>query len=188
MLQSKAHPLKVARKRRNITQQELADFTGLGIATIQRAERGQKLRADVRKRLCEFLGKSSEELGLLSDGEAELQTDEAGQEPDSKPASEAQEPGTNDVDRRDFLQTVGIAGARFLLPSQQQIRPDLVERFLKALKQPSTIDETTLNHFETLAQSSWQLIPDITGVVSKELRGYTVNQLHDVTEMLDGPL
>src|SRR5205807_3625605 len=71
---------------------------------------------------------------------------------------------------------------------QITLNPEAWERFSKALKQPSTIDETTLSHLEVLKQNSWQLIPDITGIVSNELRSYTVNHLLNVTELLEGSL
>ncbi len=58
------HPLRLARERRNLTQRMLADFVGVGEATIQRAERGLPLRADTRKLLCDFLGLSNEDLGF----------------------------------------------------------------------------------------------------------------------------
>jgi transcriptional regulator with XRE-family HTH domain len=181
MVQAKTHPLKLARERRNLTQEELAGFTGLGIATIQRAERGQKLRPDVRKRLCEYFDKTPLELGLV-----QLTEDE--EESDSEQPSDASEPGNNDVDRRDFLQTIGVVGAKLIVPSRLAANPEPWERFLKVLKRPSTIDETTLSHLEMLAQNSWQLIPDVTGVVSNELRGYAVNQLANVADLLGGSL
>ncbi|HJT59291.1 MAG TPA: helix-turn-helix domain-containing protein [Ktedonobacteraceae bacterium] len=177
MLKAQSHPLKIARERRNLTQQELADFAGLGIATIQRAERGQKLRPDVRKRLCDYFDRTPLELGLVTENE---------EEPVNKQSSDISESGNNDVHRREFLQTIGVAGATLFVPSQLATNFEPWERFLKALKRPSNIDETTLNHLEMLAQNSWQLIPDITGVVSNELRDYAINHLLNVTELLEG--
>lgn len=60
------HPLKRERLKRNITQQVVADFTGLGTATIKRAESGKPVNADVRQRLCDYFGKTSDELGLCA--------------------------------------------------------------------------------------------------------------------------
>lgn len=176
MLKAKSHPLKIARERRNLSQQELADFTGLGIATIQRAERGNNLRPDVRKRLCDYLDRTPLELGLVTENE---------EKPNSK-SYDTSESGNEDVDRREFLQTVGVAGATLFVPSQLATNTEPWERFLRALKRPSTIDETTLSHLEMLVKNSWQLIPDITGVVSNELRDYAVNHLVNVTDLLEG--
>ncbi len=62
--------LRLARRRHNLTQQLLADFTQLGLSTIERAERGLPLRLDSCRRLCDYFGMSAEELGLLhSDGQ-----------------------------------------------------------------------------------------------------------------------
>src|SRR6266567_3041663 len=109
---TKTHPLKRARERRNLSQEELAGFTGLGIATIQRAERGKRLRPDVRQRLCDYFDRTPLELGLIS--EEETERNETDQEPESEQVSQVSEPGTNDVNRRNFLQTVGVAGAALL--------------------------------------------------------------------------
>jgi DNA-binding XRE family transcriptional regulator len=58
------HPLRLARFERCLTQQMLADFTELSVPTIKRAEAGRPLRIDVHYRLCQFFGKTSQELGL----------------------------------------------------------------------------------------------------------------------------
>ena len=68
--------LRQARIRRNLTQQLLADFTQLGLSTIERAERGQRIRMDSCRRLCEFFGASAEELGLLRVPEPALKPEE----------------------------------------------------------------------------------------------------------------
>ena len=185
---TKTHPLKRARERRNLSQEELAGFTGLGIATIQRAERGKRLRPDVRQRLCDYLGMTPLELGLINEVKEEPERNEIDQEPDSEQIAEISEPGNDNVNRRNFLQSVGATGAALLLHPQITLNPEAWERFSKALKRPSTIDETTLSHLEVLKQNSWQLIPDITGIVSNELRSYTVNHLLNVTELLEGSL
>src|ERR1051326_9088092 len=114
MSQTKIHPLKRARERRNLSQQELADFTALGIATIQRAERGKRLRPDVRQRLCDYFDMTPLELGLISEIEEDTDRDKTDQHSESQQESEASKTGNNDVNRRNFLQTLGIAGAALL--------------------------------------------------------------------------
>lgn len=187
MLTTKTHPLKIARERRNLSQDELAGFTGLGVATIQRAERGNRLRPDVRQRLCDYFGMTPLELGLLT--EVEKEPDKVDQELESRQTAETSESGNSTVDRRDFLQmSLGVAGATFIAPAQTALNLEPWERFSKVLKRPSTIDKTTLDHLEMLAQNSWQLIPDVTGVVSSELRDYSVSHLLTVTDLLEGSL
>jgi len=57
--------LRTERLRRGWTQQQLADFAGLSLSTVERAEKGESIRVDCIQRLCECLSKTSEELGLL---------------------------------------------------------------------------------------------------------------------------
>ncbi len=188
MNDTKTHPLKAARERRNLSQKQLADFTQLGLATIQRAERGKALRPDVRQRLSDYFGISSLDLGLVNEGYDSEQTVSSSHQ-GTELQDQAEEPGNNNVDRRDFLyNSLGIVGGALVTPTQTLLNTEPWERFSRALKRPSTIDETTLHHLETLAQGSWQLIPDVTGVVSSDLRGYTIEHLQNVTELLEGSL
>src|SRR5579885_3520407 len=62
----KIHPLRVERRRRALTQQQLADFAQVSLSTIERAERGESIRADNQRRICDYLKKTPEELGLVS--------------------------------------------------------------------------------------------------------------------------
>src|SRR5438094_4717389 len=57
--------LRTERLRRGWTQQQLADFAGISLSTVERAEKGESIRVDCIQRLSECLSKRSEELGLL---------------------------------------------------------------------------------------------------------------------------
>ena len=57
--------LRTARLRRGWTQQQLADFAGLSLSTVERAEKGESIRVDCIQRLSECLSKTPEALGLL---------------------------------------------------------------------------------------------------------------------------
>jgi transcriptional regulator with XRE-family HTH domain len=57
--------LRTERLRKGWTQQQLADFAGISLSTVERAEKGESIRVDCIQRLCECLSKTSEELGLL---------------------------------------------------------------------------------------------------------------------------
>src|SRR6266699_1608278 len=57
--------LRAERLRHGWTQQQLADFAGISLSTVERAEKGESIRVDCIQRLCECLSKTSEELGLL---------------------------------------------------------------------------------------------------------------------------
>ncbi len=58
--------LRTARHQRGWSQQHLADFAGLSLSTIERAERGEALRIDNLERLCTCLEQTPEQLGLLN--------------------------------------------------------------------------------------------------------------------------
>ncbi len=67
MKNANMHPLRATRLNlsRPLTQQQLADFTELSLATIQRAERGISIGIDAQQRLCDYFNKTAQELGLL---------------------------------------------------------------------------------------------------------------------------
>jgi hypothetical protein len=112
----------------------LADFTGMGRATIARAEQGEPISPQSRQRLCDYLGKSAEQLGLVieeqpsakrGDGDA-LITDQL-------------------LTRRGALRGIGIGAAVALgLPGVFASRT-------------VHLDATTLDNLEQLARGYWQL-------------------------------
>jgi transcriptional regulator with XRE-family HTH domain len=61
-----AHPLRVLRMRQHrLSLNELAKKTGVSRRTILRAEQGASVRPDTARLLCEYFGKSADELGVL---------------------------------------------------------------------------------------------------------------------------
>ena len=61
----KIHPLRAIREAHNLTREQLAQEIGVGSATIKRAERGDPVGLESRRRLCTRFGRTSEELGLV---------------------------------------------------------------------------------------------------------------------------
>lgn len=61
------HPLRLARSRKNLTIEHLAELAKVGASTIWRAEHDYPINAESRHRLCTALGMTSEELGLVVD-------------------------------------------------------------------------------------------------------------------------
>jgi len=57
--------MRLLREHLSLSIQEVADTTGLSFRTILRAEQGASLNPESRRRLCQFYGKTSEELGLV---------------------------------------------------------------------------------------------------------------------------
>src|ERR1700731_2191227 len=58
--------LRTARRQKGWSQQQLADFAGVSLSTIERAEKGESVRVDSIQRLCICLSKTPEEIGLLT--------------------------------------------------------------------------------------------------------------------------
>jgi len=57
--------LRTARQQNGWNQQQLADFAGLSLSTIERAERGEPIRVDNLERLCTCLQRTPDQLGLI---------------------------------------------------------------------------------------------------------------------------
>ena len=57
--------MRLLREHLNLSIQEVADATGLSFRTILRAEQGASLNPESRRRLCQYYGKTSEELGMV---------------------------------------------------------------------------------------------------------------------------
>lgn len=68
MRELRVHPLRLARIQQDLTQEELAEATKLGLSTIRRAEQGFPINAKSRRLLCAYFGKTSQELGLFERG------------------------------------------------------------------------------------------------------------------------
>ncbi len=57
--------VRLLREHLNFSIQEVAEATGLSFRTVLRAEQGEPLNPESRRRLCLFYDKTSEELGLV---------------------------------------------------------------------------------------------------------------------------
>src|SRR5712692_2592586 len=62
------HPLRVARVERGLTQEDLAQETGLGLSTIRRAEQWFPLNIKTQRILSNYFKKTAKELSLLGRG------------------------------------------------------------------------------------------------------------------------
>lgn len=66
--------LRVARLQNQWNQQQLADFAGVSLSTIERAERGEPIRVDNIERLCICLQRTPDQLGLIKTEDQEVNT------------------------------------------------------------------------------------------------------------------
>ena len=105
-MSEKMHPLKKARRdHHNLTQQQLADFTGLTRSTIERAERGEPVSLYTRQKLCAYFDKTAQELGLVSEEQAAMKRNQ-GNEREPLPVN---------------VSPVAQRGASFLLTHRQPV-------------------------------------------------------------------
>lgn len=115
-----------------------------------------------------------EEHGIIDDS----RTNTSGQERPS---------GIEDtVKRRAFFQE-GLRTGAAILTSYDLINNELVDRFLRALRKPSTIDERTLNYFELRTEGYWQ-DRHSAALASSDLLTYVIEHLQKVITLLEGSL
>jgi len=172
MRYNQLHPLKSAREKRNLTQQMLADFTQMSKATVNRAERGEPISAENRRRICEFFGKSSEELGLVSNSSQLNNIDTAMLSDDGV---------EDDMNRRQVLQRLGLAGIATVLGTHELLSDEPWKRLSKALSRSVYVDDMTLQHLQAITKSYWYLR---ASVASQELLSGVLGHLSTVSEML----
>ncbi len=147
---------------------------GISRVTYSRWENGhQEPQPTVLKMLCEAFNKPAEELGY---SHLSKEPQQAG--------------GDEDMNRREAIKKIGAGtGTAFLLIQHELLNPDtLLERLLRALKKPSSIDEMTLAHLNEITKHYWQMFASTTGLTRYHLLGGLSGHLQTVTGLLDYPL
>lgn len=170
------HPLRAARLNlsRPLTQQQLADFTEVSLSTIERAERGISIGIDAQQRLCDYFNKAAQELGLQCYGESK-ETQESGSVSISKPGGS--------INRRDFTHgALRVASVTLFAPND--LKAELLDRFLRALAKPSTLDERTVSYLEKRTEHFWRDHYN-AALVSYDLLDYVQEHFQKVTELLE---
>ena len=158
------HPLKKARLNLGYTQVMLADFAQVGKATIQRAERGEPLRPDTVRQLCDYFSEhyhrqvEAEELGLVY-----WETGSLDQQEPAAVSLEAEEgkEQTNEsdeelIDRREAIKNLGHLGLALAAAPHLMLETLLGERYNQKATIPE-IDDETWAHFEKLIETCWHL-------------------------------
>jgi transcriptional regulator with XRE-family HTH domain len=95
--------------------------------------------------------------------------------------------GGQAVNRREFTRkAIGIATAAFFTPDDL-LETDFLDRFYRALKKPSTIDERFLDYLEARTAQYWQ---DRHGAMlaSSDLLGFVIEHLQRVIDLLEETL
>lgn len=170
MKNTEVHPLRQERLRRGWTQKELADFAQVSLSSVERAERGEPLRVDICKRLCECLNKKRpEELSLQSYGAF----------------GERQDTESDEMKRRQVLQ-LGAMGASLLTTHQLLLHSDTFEQISMLVRKPSHVDVKTIQSFGTITEHHWQLV--YGGIPKRDLLAGVQGHLQSVTHFLQSSL
>jgi hypothetical protein len=90
------------------------------------------------------------------------------------------------VKRREFFQE-GVRAGVTIFTSYDLFNEELLDRFLTALKRPSTIDERTLNYFELRTDGYWQDRYS-AALASNQLLSYVLEHLQKLITLLEGSL
>ena len=169
--------LRNERLRKGWSQEHLADFSGVSLRTIQRAERGESLRPDSIQLLCKCLSKSTEDLGLFNAPEEaldvtkqlEISYNNSVEETDHlEQARESEEA----VNRREATKKIAaFIGATTISTPHDLLNPQSWSQFSLALKGASEIEN--LASFTKLTETSWYLLKSSElDVLEKVLASY----------------
>ncbi len=90
------------------------------------------------------------------------------------------------VKRREFFQE-GVRTGTAILTSYDLLNNELLDRFFRALKKPSTINERTLRYFELRTEGYWQ-DRHSAALTSSDLLSYAIDHLQKVITLLEGSL
>lgn len=96
--------------------------------------------------------------------------------------------GLDAMDRRGFLSgSLKVAGATFVASQSSSLEMELLERFQRALKKPSTVDERFLNYLEINTARFWH---DRHGAVlaSSDLFSYVAEHFEKILTLLERPM
>jgi transcriptional regulator with XRE-family HTH domain len=140
--------LRYEREKRGWSQSRLAELIGSDTSMISRWECGERNPDHVyQEKLCDLFGKNAEELGFIKSPQLQYTT-----------PSDGLDQGTK-ITRRQATGEIGAMVGGTLLASSLQLleESDGLERLLRAVKRPASIDKTTLAHLEAMTRNHWQL-------------------------------
>ncbi len=176
---SKVHPLRQERLRQGWTQKQLADFAQVSVSTIERAERWEPLRVDICKRICDALGKKKpEELSLqFYTGPEEKQNNNEASYVYNKEESVPEQ--VEIVTSNNF----------FALPLNTVEGTDILDRLIRVVKRPSSIDELVIANLEIATKNHWQLYTGFENSIQYryDMLDSVSGHLKTITKLLEYP-
>ena len=206
------HPLRLVREQYNFTLEQLAVATKLSVKTLWKAEHGEPIGAESRRLICKYFRKTSQELGLVT---SEKKSKKQGISSKSVAYQEemptlieplhtaisslpniitqdtpiiVRELGGQDMDalRRKLLQQIlGVTSTALLPKSYNLLDTDALDRLVRTVKQPSSLDDTMLSNLEQINKSYWELFENTQSTARYDIVPSMLGHLQTVTRLLD---
>lgn len=164
--------LRYEREKRGWSQRRVAEQLETSEDMVSRWERGERKTSPFfQEKLCALFGKDAVELGFIEGKISSVQ-----QETVALPDAES-----NDIDRRQTLQLLGITDVTLFKGTQEWSHPFLWERLSWTLAKSSGIDEMTIGDLEIIAKHYWQLRSKIA---YRDLLSGFLGHLEMITQLL----
>jgi transcriptional regulator with XRE-family HTH domain len=172
--------LRFQREKRGWSQRKLADELSTSEDTISRWERGERKPSPYyQERLCKIFERDAEELGFIN---TTAQLDEA---PLLTPTND------NKISRRQASREIGGIIGSALLANRIPLfdETDVLDRLLKVVKRPSSIDMAALTQLETMTRNYWQLYARFENSIQYryDMLPSVSGHLQTVTRLLEHP-
>ena len=160
----KNYKLRAARAKMHWSMEVAAEKVGVSKTSIARWENGeQKPRGTSLDLVCAAYGMSAEELGLVDEDTTDIlqmhQDTLIANSKDGLPIVFSQDIAK----RRSFLQAIlHTVCVVLFLPTEELLRSDAQAAIVEAIKRPSSIDNSVLDHLEVMTRYYWKVRANIT--------------------------
>ncbi len=171
--------LRREREKRGWSQSRLAELIGADTSMISRWECGERNPDNAyQEKLCTLFEKNAEELGFIP---LYIPPDEV------SPLASANNPI---ISRRKASKEIGgIISSTLLAPRIILEDTDVLNRLLRVVKRPSSMDATTLTLLETMTKNHWQLYARFENSIQYRHNMLTsvMGHLQTITHMMEHP-
>ncbi len=171
--------LRREREIRGWSQSRLAELIGADTSMISRWECGERNPDNAyQEKLCTLFEKNTEELGFIP---PYIPPDEV------SPLISA---NTTIISRREASKEIGsIIGSTLLAPRIIVEDTDVLNRLLRVVRRPSSVDTTALTLLETMTKNHWQLYAHFENSIQYRHNMLTsvTGHLQTITRMMEHP-